>query len=59
MIYTIRIAMDNSVFDDDKELPDILRKLAKSLKGRTIHVGDYIKLFDANGNGVGYALAQE
>lgn len=48
---TIKINMDNSAFEDESELPRILRKLAKHIENDPQDDGG--NLMDVNGNKVG------
>jgi hypothetical protein len=57
MTFTLEIACDNAAFEGGHsvEIARILNRLAKQLSGEELHVGDEIKLRDANGNTVGQA----
>jgi len=49
----VTLTADNAAFEDDAEVPRILRWLADRITGAHPKVGDGCSLFDANGNRVG------
>lgn len=58
MIFRLFMMTDNAAFEDEGELPRILRKVADDIeRGLDIHM--YQTIFDINGNDVGqYALKE-
>ena len=47
--------MDNAAFEDDGELPRILRKLSDRMESNSQEPGDEFYLSDINGNHIGDA----
>lgn len=61
MKYEVHIGMDNAAFEDapGDELARILRYLADQLDARPGLLSEPVRLYDVNGNRVGFAHAVE
>lgn len=51
----LEVELDNAAFENYRELPRILRALAKTIEQAPATVGDTHRVMDVNGNTVGNA----
>ncbi len=55
--FVVNLSTDNAAFEDDSELPRILRKIAADIEADPTRAWYFQTIFDVNGNDVGrYAL---
>lgn len=65
MKFTLKFNMDNAAFGDfddvkeSQEVSSILRKLANTIGGHSLEVGDSYPIMDSNGNKIGTAEVTE
>lgn len=58
-MFILKVETDNSAFDDPRELPLILREVAKKIELGLTGEGKHLNIHDTNGNTVGTYVWQK